>query len=238
MKQCRLVATYQDSGVKAMPRSGKSAKTDAVADPNTLVRQQAGTYRTPDERFEAQESGTGWFLVDSAQTNEFGQAVVLGPFPTLKAVRDALPEARRTALKSRAPQRSSGARSAAKAQPRTPPPAPPLSWIDQLPKADAAAVRALIRALEREGAADAERLVRRDRDGRRPEVVAWLIGRRLTAIGDDLPESEREAAGRLIQRVVEVLTVEGRRLPHPLPGWSLVEIGPKPEPSNRRVTID
>lgn len=73
-------------------------KTDADADPNKLVRQEAGRYRSTDDRFEARQGGAGWFLVDSEQTNEFGQELMHGPFPTLKAARDALPEARRTTI--------------------------------------------------------------------------------------------------------------------------------------------
>lgn len=73
------------------------------ADPNKLVRQQAGTYRTADGRFEVRESGTGWYLVDTEQANEFGQQLVQGPFSTLNAVRGAVPEARRTTLRTLPP---------------------------------------------------------------------------------------------------------------------------------------
>ncbi|MDQ3691601.1 MAG: hypothetical protein M3406_16525, partial [Chloroflexota bacterium] len=70
-------------------------KADAAADPDKLVRQQAGMYRTADDRYEVREADAGWFLVDSSQTNEFGQELIRGPFPTLKAIRGALPDARR-----------------------------------------------------------------------------------------------------------------------------------------------
>ena len=71
----------------------------AAPDPNRLVRVEAGHYRSEDDRFGVSDGGTGWFVTDAQQTNEFGQQLVTGPFPTLAAVRDALPDARRTALR-------------------------------------------------------------------------------------------------------------------------------------------
>ena len=55
-------------------RANATSKTETTADPDKLVRQQAGTYRTTDDRFEVREADVGWFLVDSEQTNEFGRA--------------------------------------------------------------------------------------------------------------------------------------------------------------------
>ena len=74
-------------------------KAAAPPDPNRLVRVSAGRYRSEDERFEVREGGTGWFVTDAQQTNEFGQELVTGPYATLAAVREALPEARRTTLR-------------------------------------------------------------------------------------------------------------------------------------------
>ena len=62
-------------------KANATSKADAPADPDKLVRQQAGTYRSGDERFEIREADVGWFLVDSEQTNEFGQELIQGPFP-------------------------------------------------------------------------------------------------------------------------------------------------------------
>ena len=212
-------------------------KTNPAVEPNKLVRKQAGTYRTADDRFEAQQSGGVWFLVDSAQTNELGQPLVQGPFATLNALRDALPDARRRTVKSVSVPKPAKARASDKARRNAPAPPPP-SWIDRLPKADATAVRRLIGALEREGARDAERLVRRDRDGRRAEVASWLIGQRLAALVDDLPASQRERTAELVRRILDVLAEDGRSIAWPLPGWSLIEIGPDPEPPNRRITVE
>ncbi len=171
-------------------RANATSKTDATADPDKLVRQQAGTYRTGDDRFEVREADVGWFLVDSEQTNEFGQELIQGPFATLKAIRAALPDAR--AAKPAGRPRAAPKKAAKPATKAEPPPPPPPTWIEQLPKADAAGVRKLIGALEREGITDAEALVRRDREGLLPAVAARLIERRLDALVDDLPGGAAE----------------------------------------------
>ena len=215
-------------------RANATSKTDATADPDKLVRQQAGTYRTTDDRFEVREADVGWFLVDSEQTNEFGQELIQGPFATLKAIRAALPDAR--ASKPAGRPRAAPKKAAKPARREEPPPPPPPTWIDQLPKADAAGVRKLIVALEREGITDAEALVRRDREGMLPAVATRLIERRLDALVDDLPAAQQKAARLLFRRAAEVLSAEGSRR-DPLPGWTLVEIGPEPEPPNRRIDL-
>ncbi len=69
-------------------------KAGAKGDPNGLQRVEGGRYRSADDRFEVRQSGVGWLLVDSGRTDELGQPVVHGPFPTLEAVREAIPEAR------------------------------------------------------------------------------------------------------------------------------------------------
>lgn len=204
------------------------------ADPNKLVRQAAGTYRTADERFEVRGGGNHWFLVDSQSTDDLGQELVRGPLPTLNAVREAIPQARREDLKPLPPAPRSGKPAKPKPKPK-PKPAPPPSWIDRLPKAEAAEVRGLIRALEREGVTKAEQLVRRDREGLEPAVARHLVKRRLAQLVEEFPEEGREGVRALVARVVAVLSDEGSRLDHPLPGWLLVETGREPEPANRRI---
>lgn len=208
--------------------------TDASPDPDKLVREEAGTYHTADGRFEARETAGEWFLVDAEQTNEFGQELIRGPFATLKALRAAIPGAR----EAKASRLRTRARLATRrGPPEVEPPPPPPSWIDGLSRADAARVRLLIRALEGEGVADADAIVHRDREGLFPTVAATLIQRRLDALVDDLPEKARRPARDLIRRAVEVLTDAGTGLPEPLPGWSVVELGPEPAPPNRRVIL-
>lgn len=218
-----------------MPKAKGADGADAPADPDKLARQAAGTYRTADERFEVRgSSSAGWFLVDTAQANDFGQELILGPYATLDAVREAIPPAR-SAKVTPIRRPSAGTTSKAKAKKPAPPP-PPRSWIDKLPKPEGASVRRLIAALESEGIDGAADLVRRDREGIGPAIATRLIERRLEAIVDELPERGRAGARELLRRAAEVLSVEGRAAGE-LPGWSLVEIGPEPEPKNRRITI-
>jgi hypothetical protein len=98
-------------------------------------------------------------------------------------------------------------------------------------------VRLLILTLEGEVIENAEALVRRDREGLFPTVAAALIQRRLDALVEDLPERGRKSARDLVRRAAEVLSDAGMGLPEPLPGWSLVELGPEPGPSNRRIVL-
>lgn len=208
--------------------------SEKAADPNKLVRQSAGTYRSTDDRFEVRGEGSRWFLVDTAQTDELGQELVRGPYATLSEVREAIPEARRADLKPLATtKRKSGSGARPRARPK---PAPP-SWIDQLPATEARSVRSLIRALEREGIANAEELVRRDRQGLAPEVVRTLIELRLEALLEGVPEEGQETVRRLVRQVAGVLTIDGTRQANGLPGWLLVELGPEPEPPNRRIRL-
>jgi hypothetical protein len=200
-------------------------KTDAPADPDKLIRQEAGSYRTADGRFEAREANGGWFLVDTAHTNEFGQELMQGPMSTLKAVRVAIPAARGAQPTPIRPKKSPSKPS--KKEP--PPPPPPPTWIEKLSAAERREVTRLITELEAEGIADAETLVRRDRDGLMPVVATALIERRLAALVDDAPE--------VVRRVTEILSSEGTKAKGSLPGWSLVEIGPEAPPPNRRIDL-
>ncbi|MEO8247041.1 MAG: hypothetical protein ABI622_07985 [Chloroflexota bacterium] len=204
-------------------------------DPDKLLRQAAGTYRSADERFEVRQTDQGWYLVDAEQTDDFGQELVRGPFATLAAVRTAIPPARSSKVvplprRVAAPPKA-GAGRTSKARPR--PIAPPPTWIDRLPAAEATEVRRLVRGLEAEGIEKAEQLVRRDRDGLLPAVVTQLIQRRLGAILEGAGPPERE----LVARVVALLTADGVAPRDALPGWMLVEIGPEPVPPNRRIGL-
>lgn len=213
-------------------------KKAATPDPDKLTRQQAGTYRTADERFEIREADTGWFLVDSRQTNEFGQELMLGPFATLKAAREVLPEARKAEPIRRARPASRKPSRTEKAKRPPPPSPPPPSWIDQLDAAEARAVRGLIKTLERHGMPDAEPLVRRDREGLFPAVATRRIEQRLEALVDERPKRERAEARALVRRVAEVLSAEGSAGTGHLPGWWLVEVGgAEPDPPNRRIDL-
>ena len=200
-------------------------------DPNKLVRRAAGSYRTADDRFEVRGEPNRWFLVDTEQADELGQELIRGPFATLDDVREAIPDARRAQIKALPAAKPGKAAGRRKSRPAHP------SWIDRLPAGDAPRVRALINALEREGIAKAEQLVRRDREGMAPEVARTLISRRLDELVAEWPTNDRQAARELVARVAEVLTGEGARRRGELPGWLLIEIGREPEPPNRRITL-
>lgn len=127
-----------------------------------------------------------------------------------------------------------------KAKSSAPAPAPkplPPSWIERLPAKEASEVRRLIRAVEREGLADAETLVRKDRGGLEPIVATRLIERRLQALVADLPAAEGERARRLLSQVVGILSNEGAGARKPLPGWMLVETSTERDPPNRRIRL-
>lgn len=211
--------------------------TDEPADPNALTRQSAGEYRTADDRFAVRQADQGWFLVDTAQTNDFGQELMHGPYPSLKVAREAIPGARaEKVVPLRRPRVASGAKTKAKVPP--PPPPPPPSWIDLLPVAEGRAVRRLIRALEGEGIADAEALVRRDRDGLMPAVATRLITNRLAALVADAAPEDQERMRAIVGRVAEILTSDGSAPRDPLPRWMLVEIGAGDDaPPNRRIDL-
>jgi hypothetical protein len=203
-------------------------KADAPPDPDRLVRQSAGTYRTEDARFEVRNGDAGWFLVDSEQTNEFGQELMHGPFATLKALREAIPGARSPKVTAiRRPRGRTGRRTDGEAEGSPPARRPkPRSWLDDLPTAEARRARALIRALERRGFADAEGLVRQDREGFFPVVAARMIEEAVAQLVDDWPESTRPEARDLVARVLAIVTLRGGDLDPPLPGWRLVEVAP------------
>ena len=66
-----------------------------------------------------------------------------------------------------------------------------------------------------------------------PAVATRLIEARLAAVLAEASPKERE----LVARAVAVIMGDGHRLPAPLPGWSVVEIGPDPPPPNRRISL-
>lgn len=213
-------------------------KDKPPAGPDDLVRAAAGAYRSGDGRFEVQKADQGWFIVDSEQANEFGQQLIHGPFATLGDVTVAIPGSRDIKPLLRSARRTTAKKSTRAAKQTAPnKPAPPPSWIDRLPRDEATQVRRLIRALERDGVKDTEALVRKDRGGLSAVVAKALLDRALAEVIDALPEKERGAAGRVVKRIGEVLEA-GTKVPPPLPGWALYELGTGREPTRRRLRID
>ncbi len=215
-----------------MPRTKPEAP--GSDDPNKLIRAKAGTYRTADDRFEVRQAALGWFLIDSGSTDELGQELTRGPFPTLKAVTDQLPEARRTTIKP-LPRPRSATKAAPKPAARQAPPAKK-SWLDRLPDAEAAAARRLIRALSLEGIDEADALVQASRKAKEPVVARRVLEHRLERLLEELPQAERDAARKVVGRVTELMAVNGTSLFDPLPGWALVEVPPGEEAPAHRLT--
>lgn len=201
-------------------------KADAPPDPDRVTRQSAGTYRSEDGRFEIRQGGVGWYLVDSERTNELGQELLHGPFATLKEARDEIPQARKVVQLA-----------GPKERPRKPdsptPPAPPKSWIDQLPEAEQADVRRLVKAVERAGVADAEDLVKKARGSKEPLIARALVEQRLDQLIDEAGPAERNSRRELIRRVIGILADDGLTLSQPLPRWELVETDPDQDAPRR-----
>jgi hypothetical protein len=55
-----------------------------------IRRERAGRYRSDDDRFSIEQTGTGWWVADSARSDELGQPLLLGPYASMKEARDAM----------------------------------------------------------------------------------------------------------------------------------------------------
>ena len=203
-------------------------------------RAEAGTYRSSDERFTISSEGPSrWFITDEEELDELGLARTVGPYDTLDDAKGAA-EARRGEGPAESPlakriakndsPKGKGASAGSKAPPEPkakPPPPPPKTWLDKLEDDDREAARRarrLISALEDEGIADADALVRRDVLGGQPVVAARLLARDIL---DAVRRSSKPES--VIEAVTEVLGSSKAR--RGLPGWELVERhGPTDEP--------
>ncbi len=228
--------TPKPSAPAKRPAKPKKPKPEPQAD--DLVRQAAGNYLSGDGRFEVRQSDANWYLVDREQTNEFGQELIHGPYGSMKDAKAALPGSRDITplLRSRVRPTKQAAKRSKTADAKPEPKPPPETWIDRLPKQEQVQVKALVRALEKEGIADADALVRKDRQGLLPVVAIELMNRRLAEVVDKLPEKDRSLARKLINQLGAVIT-SGEKLPDPLPGWALYETGEGREPTKRRVRV-
>ena len=74
--------------------ASKKPTADASADPDRLIRQSDGGYRSADERFVVEQANGSWFVADQETADDFGQPRVAGPFATLKMVKEAIPRTR------------------------------------------------------------------------------------------------------------------------------------------------
>lgn len=213
-------------------------KEKPPAGPDDLVRRGAGAYTSGDGRFGVQKSDQRWFLVDNQQSNEFGQQLIHGPFDTLGDVRAAIPGARDIKPLLRVPRRRGEPAQRQKAAPPGKKPPTPLSWIDRLPAQEAAEVRRLVGALEAEGIANAESIIKRDRDSEGFALAAEeLIARRLAKVAASATPAARDELRKAVRRVAEILTDEGGATARPLPRWELVETPRDPGQPPRRIRV-
>ena len=214
----------------------KKEKPPAGAD--DLVRAGAGAYTSGDGRFGVQKSDQRWFVVDNQQSNEFGQQLIHGPFDTLEDVRAAIPGARDIKPLLRVPRSKAPApsKSAPKSGARSAPSKPtPLSWIDRLPAQEAAEVRRFIGALEAEGIANAESVIKRDRESEGFAIVAEeVMARRLAKVVHGATPAAQAEVRKAVKRVMEIMTDDGGATARPLPRWELVEAPRDPAQPDRR----
>ena len=211
----------------------RKPKADAPVDPNKLVRQPDGGYRTGDERFGVGQANGSWFLTDQQTADDFGQPRVTGPFATLNAVREAIPEARSAPTSIRKPIKQTPPK-APKPDRAPPPPPKPKTWLEKLPAADRRRAARMIAALEAAGLADAEDVARGRMEGRPDRRLARRL---LKAQLDRVLEGADENARGLAGDVVNALATGGRIGPD-LPGWALVETDPDGSPTDRLIDLD
>ena len=217
-----------------MPKSTKAKAKAKGTDPDKMVRQPDGGYRTGDERFGVGPANGSWFLTDQQTADEFGQPRVTGPFTTLNAVREAIPEARSAPTSIRKPIKQTPA--AAKPGRAAPPPPKPKTWLEKLSTPDRRRAQRMIAALEAAGLADAEEVARARIEGRPDRKLATrLLRARLDRVVDDAGADED--ARRLVAEVVRMLSGEGRIGPD-LPGWALVETDVDGSLTDRLIDLD
>jgi hypothetical protein len=161
-----------------MPRA---SKPPIDPDDSPLKRLGGGRWQTRDERFTIEPQSGTWVIVDGEQTDDFGMALVRGPFPSLTAAKDAISSAR-----SSEPAASPLAERIERR--RQTPTKPAETAPEKTPKTKAAAEEGRVR---RETSAKPEKTVRATRVDE-PHEPGWLT---------DLAPGERGRARRLIARL-------------------------------------
>ena len=212
----------------AKPKATK-ARTDTSADPDKLIRQSAGEYRTADERFSVEQANGSWFLADRQVPDDFGQPRVAGPFATLKDVEAAIPRARSgpTPLRKPIPQAQRPAREKPAPKPET--------WLDRLPADDRRRAERMIRALEKDRLPDAEKVAQAALEGRKRGLAERILRARLARMLDDAGADE--AARRLVTDATRILSRDGSRIGPDLPGWVLVETDEEDSPTRDAIEL-
>ncbi len=171
-----------------------------------LKRLGGGRWQTRDERFTIEPQSGTWAVVDAAQTDDLGLALVRGPFGSLRDAKAAIERARgsepaaspltakveeRSKEAAKATPRSPTARSTSSTQPAKPikptKPAEPEEprWLTDLEPDDRRRARRLIDRLTEAGASDPEGITRRDIVGDVPTIAAFAAVQAVRSLGAD-----------------------------------------------------
>ena len=214
-----------------MPKSTSRPKGETTADPDRLMRQPDGGYRSADDRFVVEQANGSWFLADHATADDFGQPRVAGPFATLALVKDAIPRVRSGPTPIRKPIKQ--AKRVARAAPRP----KPETWLDRLSAEDRRRAERLVRVLEKEGLSNSEDVARRRIEGKDDKDLARrLLQGRLDRVLKDAEADE--GARQIVADAIRAVTAEGARIGRDLPGWVLVETDLDGSPTDRRIELE
>jgi hypothetical protein len=204
-----------------------SKKAPAPLDPEALKRQPDGGYRSGDGRFSVEQANGSWFVADHEMADDFGQPRVIGPIATLKDARTATERLRTEPIRLRKPIKQ------AKPKARSEPAPKPETWLDRLVADDRKRAERIVRALEKEGFADADDLANAYVNGR---ADAAAIARRVLQARVDATVTDAGGDARaLADRVLELVT--GGRTGRDLPGWALVAVEPDGSITESRLDL-
>jgi hypothetical protein len=212
----------------AKARSKTAAKPET--DPDRLIRQPDGGYRSGDERFSVEQANGSWFLADQETADDFGQPRVAGPFATLKQVKDAIPRVRAGPTPLRKPIKQT------KRPAKAAPPPKPETWLDRLSADERKSAERLVRALERAGLPDADAVAEAQIRGGRG--VTDLARRLLQAKLDPLLANADWKTRALVDDALRIVTTDGSSTGRDLPGWALMVLEPDGSVSERKIELD
>ena len=199
-----------------MPSKSKKPAKQSADDPDALKRLPDGGYRSGDGRFTVNQANGSWFLADHEMADDFGQPRVIGPMATLKDARVAIPRLRAEPIPLRKPIKQPPAKAKAAPAPK------PETWLDGLEADDRKRAERIVRALEKEGLADADAVAQSFVEGKvdTTRVAARVLRARLDALLADADGDVRT----LVDEVLKLVADSGGRTARDLPGWALVGV--------------